>query len=130
MRKRSIQFGSVFLLWTLGATSALADTFRVDMVCDSSAGLGDGQGRINGQATAKLQVQGLPANETFTCGVDCTLGGDAVEQSCTSNARGNLNVTFEQSVYTCLGAVFTVRQDATVLCASGFVAQLPSPPHP
>jgi hypothetical protein len=130
MRKRMIQLGSALMLWTLVAPPAFADAFRVDMVCASSVGLGEGQGKIGGEATAKLQVQGLPANEPFTCALDCTLLGDAIEQPCTSNARGNLNVTFEEKVYTCLGAVFTVTQEETVVCASGFATQLPIPPHP
>jgi hypothetical protein len=128
--RRMIQLGSVLLLWPLVTPPAFADAFRVDMVCASSVGIGKGQGKINGQATAKLQVQGLPANEPFTCAVDCTVEGDAVEQSCTSTARGTVNVTFAEKVYTCLGTVFTVRQEETVLCASGFATQLPIPPHP
>src|SRR5262249_23162767 len=130
MRKRVVQFGSAFILWPLLIAPVFAGGFQANIFCFFDASLGEGRGRIGSNGTGQFHVQGLAPNETFTCAVDCVVLGDAVAQSCTSDAQGDLNVTLENVPVTCLGAVFAIKQDTTILCASGFVLPLPIIPNP
>src|SRR5262245_17469867 len=130
MSKRLVQFGSAFMLWTLLPALVFAGGFQANIFCFVDAPPGEGKGRIGGNGTGQFHVQGLSPNETFTCAVDCVVLGDSVAQSCTSDAQGDLDVTLEQVPDTCLGAVFAIKQDTTILCASGFVLPLPIIPHP
>jgi hypothetical protein len=128
MRKRQLQLGSVIVLWTLVTSPAFAGGFRVDIFCDPPPAAGEG--KISSKGTGQFHVQELPPNATFTCAVDCVVLGGSVEQACTSDAQGRLDATLETGLVVCLGPVLVIKQEATLLCASGLVFSLPIVPHP
>ena len=120
MKKLVSLVGGMLLVGGLSAAPSLAGTvFQASMFCKN--GGGSGSARITTNGDVKIKVQGLEANTEFTCQLVCQcIGGHLVDEPCTTDATGRLNVTFPGAAAgvqcTCPSVEIFNDQD----CISGF----------
>ena len=114
--KRLFQVVSALALSALLATPAFATSgFKVDMYCE---GPGSGAATIAPNGTLTINMNNLPPNEAFSCGVFCfgpTLGFEGL---CVTNNKGHSSDSFPNALPEgCIAPLVLVD----LICASGVI---------
>jgi hypothetical protein len=112
--KRLFQVVSALALSALLAAPALATSgFKVDMYCE---GPGSGAANIASNGNLTINMNNLPPNSGWECGVFCFVG-DFFEGWCATDNKGHFSASFPNAVDTCIAPIVFVDY----ICASGVI---------